>query len=423
MIVPKKKAAASNAPRSPDVLSLSSTSGWNLDAIGGEDAALKVSAVYRGVTFSAETISIMPFYIMERSTRERITDHPLLHLLTIRPNEAMSPSVYKQLLETNRLLRGNAYSYIRRDPRTGRVVELLPLAPDLVQLVFDKERHLHYLYTDPLSGKVFDLLPHQVTHYKAFTLDGIRGVSPLTYAREVIAKDRAAKAYERALYNNGGRPSGVLYTDTDLGGKIEVTDADGNVTTISKKEQVRRAWERVHSGGDQAFRTAVLDHGLKYQPIAMNNSDAQFVESNDITIADIARFLGTPLHVLMSGKQSYESNQQNRIEYVQTTALATVTACEDEDSYKLLSSDQVSRFRIRRNMDAALRGDTDSRAKFYREMTDMGAYNVDEVRANEDLPKVPGGHIRKASLNFVPLEHFEELSLTRNGGNHANPSE
>lgn len=417
MIVPKKKAAASNAPRSPDILTLNSAAGWNLDS-GGEESALKVSAVYRGINFSAETISVMPFYIMDERTRQRIDDHPLLDLLKIRPNEAMTPSDYKRLMETNRLLRGNGYAYIGRSTKTGRAEELLPLAPDLVQPWLDEERHLHYLYTDPIGGKVFHLLPNQLIHYKAFTLDGIHGISPLTYAREVIAKDRAAKSYERALYNNGGRPSGVLYTDSDLGGRVEIQDAEGKVVeTISKKEQVRRAWEKVHAGGDNAFRTAVLDLGLKYQPIAMNNSDAQFVESNDITIADIARFLGVPLHVLMSGKQSYESNQQNRVEYVQTTALATVTACEEEDTFKLLSTmDREKCYRIRRNMNAALRGDYESRSKYYQTMHQIGAYSVNDILALEDMPDVPGGDVHQASLNYVPLEDFQRLSHQRNGG-------
>ena len=416
MIVPKKKSAEPSAPRSPDVLTLRSAAGWDLDT-AGDDAALRVSAVYRAITFSSQTISVMPFYIMDRKSRERITEHPLLPVLTIRPNEAMTPSDYKSVMETNRLLRGNGYAYIGRSHRTGRVEEMLPLAPDLVNVWLDEERHLHYLYTDPISGKLFRLLPNQVIHYKAFTLDGIHGITPLTYAREVIAKDRSAKAYERALYNNGGRPSGVLYTDSDLSGKVETKDSDGNVIQVSKKELVRRAWEQVHSGGDNAFRTAVLDLGLKYQPIAMNNADAQFVESNDITVADIARFFGTPLHVLMAGKQSYESNLQNRVEYVQTTALSTVTACEEEDSYKLLSSiDQAKNFRIRRNMDAALRGDYESRSKYYSAMHQIGAYSVNDVLALEDMPDVPGGNAHQASLNFVPLELWELLSLLRNGG-------
>lgn len=421
MIVPKKKSAASNAPRSPDMLTLDSSAGWMLDDYG-DDSALKVSAVYRGINFSSETISVMPFYLMDESTRKRIDDHPLLEILKLRPNEAMTPSVYKHLMEANRMLTGNAYAYIRRSGKTGRVEELIPLSPDLVQPWLDSERHLHYIYTDPMTGNVYDLLPHQVIHYKAFTRDGITGISPLTYAREVIAKDRSAKAYERALYNNGGRPSGVLYTETDLGGKVEIKDADGNVVeTISKKEQVRRAWEKVHAGGDNAFRTAVLDLGLKYQPIAMNNADAQFVESNDITIADIARFLGVPLHVLMSGKQSYESNAQNRVEYVQTTALATVTACEEEDTFKLLSqTDRQKSYRIRRNMNAALRGDYESRSKYYQTMHQIGAYSVNDICALEDMPDVPGGDVHQASLNYVPLEDWRRLSLLRNGGTNEN---
>lgn len=421
MIIPKKKAAAANTPRSPDVLTLTSTAGWDVDS-GGEEAALKVSAVYRAINYSAETMSVMPFYIMDEKTRTHIDDHYLTGLLKMRPNEAMTPSDYKRVMDISQGLTGNAFAYIARSARTGRVEALLPLASDLVQLLLDENRHLHYLYTDPISGKVFQLLPHQMIHYKAFSRDGVHGISFLTYAREVVAKDRSAKNYERALYNNGGRPSGVLYTDSDLGGRVDITDASGKVVeTISKKEQVRRAWEKVHAGGDNAFRTAVLDLGLKYQPIAMNNADAQFVESNEITIADIARFTGTPLHVLMTGKQSYESNQQNRVEYVQTTALAKVTACEEEDTYKLLSTeDRNNHLRIRRNMNAALRGDFESRAKYYKDMHEIGTYSVNDILALEDMPNVPGGDGHNASLNYVPLEDWQRLSRQRNGGNNGN---
>ena len=421
MIIPQKKAAVPGFARSPDapgLLYLDSPTGWEVSGTS-ETAALRVSAFYRALNYRADAMSIMPFYVMDRHTRERLKDHQLMDVLTIRANEIMSPSEYRGLMQLNTDLRGNAYAYIGRNRRTGYVEELLPLAPDLVTPKLDKDRNLHYLYTDPVNGKGYDLMPSQLIHYKGFSLDGIKGQSLVHYARDVLAKDQVAKTYERAIYNNGGRPSGVLYTDADLGGKTVVKSADGTEETVSKKELIRRSWERVHAGGDNAFRTAVLDLGLKYQPIAMNNTDAQFVESNDITIADIARFTGVPLHALMAGKQSYESNGQNRTEFIQTTALAIVTRCEDEDSYKLLPGDEISRNRIRRNMDAALRGDTASRASFYKIMREIGGYSVDDIMALEDRPDVPGGNTRQASLNFVPLEWFEVLSLLRNGGKNA----
>lgn len=411
MIVPKKAASQPSAPRSPDFLALNSTAGWPLD-LTGADAALKVTAVYRAVKFSSETLSIMPFFIFDRNTREHIKGHHLIDLLQMRPNEMMTPSEYKARMEIDRLLDGNAYSYIVRDPHTGRPSELLPLPPKTVQPVLDADRQLHYLFADPISGNGYDLVPCQIVHYKAFCRGQLKGISPLAYAREVIEKDRTAKAYERALYRNGGRPSGVLTTDSDLSGPSKVIGEDGE--PISRKENVRRAWEKVHSG-DNAFRTAVLDLGLKYEPISMNNTDAQFVESNDITVADIARIFGVPLHVLMAGKQSYESNMQNRIEYVQTTAQAALVACEEEDSYKLLSTADLQRgLWIRRNMDAALRGDTKSRSEYYKTMHQIGAYSVNDIEALEDRPDVPGGDVHQASLNYIPLEDFRDLSRKRN---------
>ena len=40
----------------------------------------------------------------------------------------------------------------------------------------------------------------------------------------------------------------------------------------------------------------------------------------------------------------------------------------------------------------------------------------DDILALEDLPKVPGGSARAASLNFVPLHRWEELSVKRAEG-------
>ena len=49
-------------------------------------------------------------------------------------------------------------------------------------------------------------------------------------------------------------------------------------------------------------------------------------------------------------------------------------------------------------------------------MRNVGAYSVNEIRQHEDLPDVPGGDVRLADLNHIPLELFEELSVQRNTG-------
>ena len=76
--------------------------------------------------------------------------------------------------------------------------------------------------------------------------------------------------------------------------------------------------------------------------------------------------------------------------------------------------EQKQGLEIRRNMMAELRGDFTSRGAWYRTMREIGAYSVDDIMDLEDRPAVPGGKSRYASLNYVPLELFEELSINRN---------
>lgn len=195
---------------------------------------------------------------------------------------------------------------------------------------------------------------------------------------------------------------------------VDYIKPDGTTERITAKERIRREWDRIHRGPDNAMRLAVLDGGLKYQAIAMSNTDAQFVESNEVRVADICRFCGVPLHLVYAGKQSYASNEQNGIEFVKYTLLGYVTQWQQEDSYKLLlPSERAAGLRIKRELKVFLQGDTAAQATWYRTMRELGAYSPNEIRAWDDLPAVTGGDTRYSSLNYVPLEDFVELSRRR----------
>lgn len=75
--------------------------------------------------------------------------------------------------------------------------------------------------------------------------------------------------------------------------------------------------------------------------------------------------------------------------------------------------------RVKRNLLAELQGDVRSRAEWYKAMRDTGVFSPNDIRALEDMPEVDGGDTRYASLNFVPLDRFDELSVLRNAGGAA----
>lgn len=422
-IIKGLRAATARSPtvsKSVTVGSLTASGGL----AAGEDpqsAARKLSAVDRCIELLSDSIAKLPNYVIDTRTRER-TDHELLRLLNIRPNEAMTPFIRKKVLETSRLEGGNGYDWIVRDERTGKPVELIPVPWYLVQPWHDMAGRVWYDVTHPFSGEVMRLPNEDVCHYKNATRNGLLGLGTVTRASEVIAAARAAQEYELSYYANGGQPGGVLETDTDLGGYVldtkgnPVKAADGSLVT--KKDRLRAEWERVHMGPSKAHRTAILDLGLKYTSIAGTNRDAQFVENKQLSITDIARYFGVPLYKLNEGKQAYGSNEQNAIEYVVSTLHPIVNQYAEEQTWKLLTNTELRQgLEIRINMMAELKGDTASRGAWYTNQRNNGVFSVNDIRALEDLPDVEGGDERRESLNYVPLKDWARLSEQRNGGN------
>lgn len=390
------------------------------DWLSGEDAwsmsrdrAMKISTVNRCVEVLSNSMGVLPLYIMNESTKQRLEEHRLGRVLWGRANEAMTSFDYNRLMLCNEILRGNAYAWIFRDNRTGYPRELIPLPPDYVTIRFDGAGHLWYVFTHPVTGEVTWLRNEDVLHYKAYSEDGIEGISVLRRASLTLDTARAAQQYENSVWRSGGQPSGILTTDSDLG-DYEETQPDGTKVTIDPKERVRQSWEAIHRGPGNALRVAVLDLGLKYQPISMTNTDAQFVESNEVRVADVCRFFGVPLHLAYAGKQSYQSNEQNGIEYVNYTLLGYETQWDQEDTYKLLlPGERAGRVRIKRELKVFLKGDTAAQAAWLQAMRILGAYNADEIRALDDRPAIPGGDAYYASLNYVPQELWPILSLIR----------
>lgn len=384
------------------------------------ETARKLSAVDACIEILSNSIAKLPSYVMDNRTRERVP-HRILEVLNVRPNEAMTPFIRKKVLETSRLEGGNGYDWIIRNPSTGYVEELIPIPWKFVEPWRDTGGRIWYTVTHPVTGEPMVLPNEDICHYKGATRDGLKGISVLRRASEVVAAAKAAQEYDRSYYESGGQPAGVLTVDADLGGpaigqdRKPLTDPDGSI--ISRKEKLRREWEKVHSGPSNSHRIAILDLGLTYKPLAATNKDAQFVENKEVTVKDIARFFGVPLYKLQEGKQAYSSNEQNAIEYVVSTLHPAVTQYEEEQTWKLLPGFELrNSLEIRINLMAELKGDTSSRAAWYQTMTEISAFCPNDILALEDMPDVPGGDRRRASLNYVPLDLWPELSVKRNGG-------
>ena len=383
-----------------------------------QKAAMKLSTVSRCVEVLCDSMGKLPIYIIDKNTKNRVESHPLLSLLQLRPNEVQTPKVFMQMVEGNRLCGGNGYAWIQRDRKSGRPVALIPIPSGEVNVYLDEKTGTpRYDFKHPFTGRpVIQAMPSDMLHLMGYTYNGWKGVSVLERAAEVIGTGKAAQQYSLSYYANGGQPVGLLSTDTDLGGTVNTVE-NGKQVTKSKKDVIRDEWNKRYGGPNNAGSVAVLDLGLKYTPISINNRDAQFVEQSELSVQDIARFFGVPLYKLQAGKQSYSSNEQNAVEYVVGTLHPIVTQYEQELTYKLLTMSEIEKgLEIKINMLAELKGDTGSRSTWYRNMREISAFSPNDIRALEDLPDIEGGDEYSASLNYVPLSDWKRLSQERAAG-------
>ncbi len=389
------------------VATLTASGGLAIRDGNSETGAMKLSTVSRCVEVLSDSIAKMPIYVMDRKTHELI-DHPINELLSGRPNAIQTPFTLKKLMEANRTCGGNGYTLIIRDPRTLRPAQLIPVPRELCRTWLDNNGNRWHDVRHPFTGALLTVSDVDMIHVMGYSRNGWYGIGTLERAQEVINAGRAAQQYTEQYYLNGGQPSGVLQTDTDLTRSSGKQGASGE--SVSYREVIRQEWQKHHGGPGNAGSVAVLDRGLKYTPIAVSNKDAQFVEQSELSVQDIARFFGIPLYKLQSGKQSYASNEQNAIEYIVSTLHPIVSQYEEELTYKLLAPSEARKCRIRMNMMSELRGDFKSRGDWYKAMREIGGYSVNDIRALEDMPDVEGGDERYASLNYVPLSLWRPLA-------------
>lgn len=248
------------------------------------DTAMRVAAVYACVRIIAGAVATMPLQLKRRvdaKTREDASDHALYAVLGRRPNQWMTPSGFRRMLQAHLLLRGNAFALKVRNGRRD-VVGLLPLHPDRVKTKQRDDLSIVYTYTTR-QGVERTFGQDEIFHLVGLTLDGVNGVSVISYAREAIGLSSALTSHGSSFFRSGTNPGAVLRAKGKLG-------PDGIANVKQSLEDYR--------GVENANKTLVLEEDMAFEKIAMSSSDAQFVEAIGATRTDIAMFFGVPPHML-----------------------------------------------------------------------------------------------------------------------------
>ena len=221
----------------------------------------------------------------------------------------------------------------------------------------------------------------EIFHIPALGFDGLVGYSPIAMAKNAIGMAMACEEYGAKIFANGASPSGVL-------------EHPGN---IKDPDKLRESWNTLFQGSGNSHKIAVLEEGLKYQPIGISPNEAQFLETRKFQIDEIARIFRVPPHMVGDlDKSSFSNIEQQSLEFVKYTLDPWVTRWEQAIHRSLLLESEKTDYFAKFNVDGLLRGDYQSRMNGYSVGIQNGFLSPNDIRSLENMDLIPdnlGGNL------------------------------
>jgi HK97 family phage portal protein len=372
--------------------------------------ALQVSTVLACVNIISNGVAAMPLNVYERvvtagSSREgkkKARNHNLFDLLHDSPNVEMTSFTWRKTEQIHACLWGNCYSEIERN-NNGDIIALWPRNPartrpvrltkeaiiegdklsvgTLVYETNETKGDSQIIATDDTDENVTPrriILSENMFHVPGMSLDGRLGQSTVWLTRQTIGLALATEKYAAKFFANNARPSGILEIPATL--------------TPVAMENLKRSWAEAH-GGENAWKTAVLEAGVKYQKIGATPNEGQLSETRQHIRQEIATIFNVPGHMI--GEQEHASRatvEQAGIEFVTYTLGPWLESWQQEFKRKLMPKlgRTTGKFFVKFDTRRLLYPEADSRSKFYAAGKQWGFLNSNDIRELEDMDPIPG---------------------------------
>lgn len=358
------------------------------------EKSMKLSAVYCAVEMISNGIAqlpLQPYKVDDDGYKCVMPQHPLWHILNCEPNQRMTRYTFIKTLVTSVLLTGNGYAYVERG-ESGKIVKALHYIPSCYVTIIPPTR-----LDEPVSYQVVGLngvIPHtDMIHLLNYSQDGVIGLSTIQHAAMTLGLAMDSEVHAANFFQSGAAVSGIISVDAAL--------------TDKQKRDIKSSWQQAfgsHQGG-QTNGVAVLEGSMRYNPITINPTDAQLLESRQFNIPEIARFfLINPVKLFDLTHANYNTLEATNLSFLTDTLQPIIAKIEQEFERKLFPNSEHLNREIRFDVSALLRTDKAGLANYYRTLWNLGAMTTNEVRKAEGLPKIENGDSAFVPVNLQTID-------------------
>lgn len=358
--------------------------------------ALQASTAFGCARVIAEGIAQVPFKLFKERVgggMDPARDHGLYELMYLKPNDWQTSFEFREQMGLHLAFAGNYYAYKVRGLR-GEILELLPFEPNHVEVKHGNNLDRSYVINTP--GGRFECPAEDMWHVRGISWDGVEGLDGIKLAREAIGLSLALEEHAARMFSNGAKPGGILTTEQSLKDPAQV-------------KLLREEWEKMNGGNANAYKTAILSGGLKFQPLAMTGVDAQHLEQRRFEVENTCRFFRVmPIMVMQADKAAtYASSENMFIAHVVHTLMPWYTRIEQSAAVNLLTKEERRQgYYFSFTAQALLRGASKDRADYFSRALGAGGspawMTQDEVRALEEMNPMGGEAAKLPIATNVP---------------------
>lgn len=345
-----------------------------------DEAYLRNAVAYRCVKLIAGSAAAAPWLLKGRDDEE-IVWNDMLQLLS-RPAPMVGGASLFEAFYAYLLLAGNTYLEGVAPTDKAPPRELWAHRPDRMKPIagpFGLPSGFEYEANgvrkrwecDPLTGK------GPILHVKEFhPLNDWYGLSRVEPAAYGIDRHNAASAHNKALLDNGARPSGALIFEP-----IKKSDGTDEGAPQSVIDAARKSLKTDHSGPQRAGEPMVFGGNVKWEEMGISPRDMDFAAGKEDAARDICTSFGVPHILIVPGASTYNNVREAKLELWEDTILPLLDkTCDALNAWLVPQFDEGYTLGIDLDAISALEPRRESKRKSVVELLDKGVIDADEAR-------------------------------------------
>ena len=325
-------------PKDPQLARMFGVGSGTLSGVAvDEQKVLALPAVIRAINIISNGVGRLPYYVYKNHDEGKEPDrsHVSWTAVNRKPHREITAGHFRRTMTSWALSYGNAVAYIDRPNWPNGPIELIPLLPDRTFPFRARgstadpnlEHDGTLMFGTTIGGRKFSFLAEDCLHIRGLGPNPWWGWNVVDILAETFGGALATQQFGHRFFGQGANPSGFV-------------EMAGGLDEVAQKN-FRESMQLVTGGLSNAHKIAVLEEGAKFHQWTISPEQAQFLQTKEFDVRQLAMALGIKVHKLIdSANSSYNSLEQANQEHKDDDLMPWIDAWQDEYEDKMLTEEE-----------------------------------------------------------------------------------